>query len=211
MPGRLGADAAHADDEGGGLEQVDCPYSCVFRGPGTAELLGQVVLEAAGEGQHEGHDVRSDVVVIDAPEVRDRHRVLDQFSRVVARRRCGCRGLQPAQLLALFEYAVREGAVGGVGILDLLLYRSYIVNNHNLYLGQRLAEPAGPASGGIALRGSRSSLKPIVSPLSSRAFLRLEHHFLMRATIPSSRVASSRLRRSALRLSSSVPCTGVSN
>ena len=40
-------------------------------GPLAPQLLGEVAVEAAGEGQHEGQDVGGDVVVVDLAEVRD--------------------------------------------------------------------------------------------------------------------------------------------
>ena len=61
------------------------------------QLLGDIVLQAAGEGQHEGHDVRGDVLVEDATEVRDHDRMGDQLREVIARRWGDGRGLEPPE------------------------------------------------------------------------------------------------------------------
>src|SRR6266851_2989908 len=68
------------------------------RGPPLApELQRQVVVEPAREREHEGHDVRADVVVVDLAEVGDHRRVRDQLVVIVAGGRRSLRGLEPAE------------------------------------------------------------------------------------------------------------------
>ena len=59
--------------------------------------LRQVVVEPAREGEHEGHDVRGDVIVEDLAEIGDRDRVRDELGVVVAGGRRGLRRLEPAE------------------------------------------------------------------------------------------------------------------
>ena len=115
-PGRLGADPAHAHDERARLGQVDDAVRLLaLRPPLAAELARNVVVQAPREGQHEGHDVRGDVVVVDLAEVGDDDRVIDQLPRVVAGRRRGLRGLQPAELAGGSQQRRRDRAEGGLG------------------------------------------------------------------------------------------------
>ena len=105
---RLAADAAHADDQrrrlgqmhDAGVERLGLLFA--------AHLLRQVVVQAAREGQHEGHDVRADVIVEDLAEVGDHHGVRDQLGIVVPGRRRRLRRLQPAQA------ARRASTSGGI-------------------------------------------------------------------------------------------------
>ena len=65
--------------------------------PFAPELLRDVVMQPAGKGEHKGHDMRADVVVVDLAEIGDRHRVRDQLGIVIAGGGCRLRRLQPAQ------------------------------------------------------------------------------------------------------------------
>jgi len=74
----LRADPAHADDERGGLRQVDHAAIVRLPAPLAPELPRQVVLEPARERQDERHDVRADVVVVDLSEIRHHDGMSDQ-------------------------------------------------------------------------------------------------------------------------------------
>ena len=65
--------------------------------PLAAQLLREVVVQPAREGEHEGHDVRADVIVVDLAEVGDDDRMRDQLRVVVAGGRRGLRRLEPAE------------------------------------------------------------------------------------------------------------------
>ena len=65
--------------------------------PFAPELLRDIDMQATRESQHEGHDVRADMVVEDFPEVGHDEGVFDQLRIVVAGGGCGLRRLQPAQ------------------------------------------------------------------------------------------------------------------
>jgi hypothetical protein len=54
-------------------------------------------MQAACEGQHEGHDVCADMVVEDLAKVGDGERMLDQFRIVIAGSWRSLWRLQPAQ------------------------------------------------------------------------------------------------------------------
>ena len=98
-PRRLGADPADADDQRRRLGQVhDGVVLARRRLPFAAQLLRHVDLQAARKGQHEAHDVRGDVVVVDLAEIGDLHRVRDQLGIIIAGRRRRLRRLQPAQI-----------------------------------------------------------------------------------------------------------------
>ena len=84
MPCRLGADAAHADDEGCRLRQVDGLTLFGAAVPFTAELVAKVDVQVAGEGEDEGHDVDGNMVVVDAANIRHRDITGDQFGEVEA-------------------------------------------------------------------------------------------------------------------------------
>ena len=98
-PRHLGADAADPDDQRGRLGQMHGAGVARHLLPLALQLLRQIDMQAAREMQHEGHDMRADMVVEDLPEIGDDDRVLDQLRIVVAGRRRDLRRLQPAQLL----------------------------------------------------------------------------------------------------------------
>jgi hypothetical protein len=68
-----------------GVERLGAPL--------PRELARQVQVQPAGEGQHERHDVRGDVVVVDLAEVRHDHGVGDQLGVVEPRWRGRLGGL----------------------------------------------------------------------------------------------------------------------
>ena len=98
QPRRLRADPADADDQRGRLRQMHHIAGLPRRLlPLAAQLLRNVHVQPAREGQHESHDMRADMIVEDFPEIGDLHRVRDQFGIVITRRRRDLRRLQPAQ------------------------------------------------------------------------------------------------------------------
>ena len=137
QPRRLAADAAHAHDQRGGLGQVH-HAGIGRRGPPLApELERQVVVEPAREREHEGHDVRADVVVVDLAEVGDHHRVRDQLVVIVAGGRRGLRRLEPPEAPGLAEQRRRRGAEGGLGAADLARGVRFVLRDDDGQLGQR--------------------------------------------------------------------------
>ena len=78
------------------------------RPPLAPELLRQVDVQPPRERQHEGHDVRADVVVVDLAEVGDDHRMRDQLRIVEPRRRRRLRRLQPPQPRRMLQQRRRQ-------------------------------------------------------------------------------------------------------
>ena len=116
---RLGADAAHAEDQSSRLGQV---HDAGIERPGAilaTHLLRQVGVKIAREGEDERHDVRADVIVIDLAEIGDHDGMRDELGIIEAGRRSGLRGLQPAQPPRGSQHLGRDRAEGGVGIGDI--------------------------------------------------------------------------------------------
>src|SRR5438105_10779436 len=95
----LRANAAHADNERGGLRQVDDARVKLRWLPLMPQLLRNVVVESASERQHKRHDVRGYVLVENAAEIRHNHRMGNELWKIVASRRRNCWRLQPPQLV----------------------------------------------------------------------------------------------------------------
>jgi hypothetical protein len=112
--------------------------------PLPAQLPRQVVVEPAREGEHEGHDVGADVVVVDLAGVGDDHRMGDQVGIVEAGRRRGQGRLQPPQPLRLREQGRRERAEGGLGPADLAGGLGLVLRHHHRQLGERGGDMGGP-------------------------------------------------------------------
>ncbi len=151
-PRHLAADAADADDQCGCLGQMDdagIPRQFL---PFAAHLLGNVVVQPAGKGQHKGHHMGADVVVVDLAEIGDRHRMRDQLGVVIPGRRCGLRRLQPAQPLGLAQQVGRDRPEYGIGMSNHLRRMRVVFGNNDLELGHRGGEARPPLAGLIGLR-----------------------------------------------------------
>ena len=71
--------------------------------PYAGNLLGNIELEPTGEGQHEGHDMGANVVVVDFPGVGHHHLAFDEALVVVAGRGTGQWAGDPAQVAGPLE------------------------------------------------------------------------------------------------------------
>jgi hypothetical protein len=153
QPRRFGADAAHADDQRGGVGQVDdAARFPALRAPFTLELPREVVVKAARERQDERHDVRADEIVVDLAEVRDRDRMRDQRGRVVSGRRRRLRRLEPPEPRGLAEQAVGDGAEGGLGVADDAGGVRLGLGDGHRELGDGGGEARGPLASLVRLR-----------------------------------------------------------
>src|SRR3989442_4927433 len=101
-------------------------------------------MEVAGEGEHERHDVRADVVVVDLAEVGDDDRVLDQRRIVVAGGRRGLRRLEPPQPLGLCEQIRVQRAERAVGVRDGGARGSRVLGHDDLEPGNAGLDARGP-------------------------------------------------------------------
>ena len=72
-------------------------------------------MKPARKGQHEGHHMRADMVVVDFAEIGDRDRMGDQFGVVIAGRGCGLRRLQPLQPPSFAQKVGRDRAEDSIG------------------------------------------------------------------------------------------------
>ncbi len=96
--GGFGTDPPDTDDQRRRLRKVDDSSVQWIRSPLMPHLEREVMVQAAGEGEHECHDVRGDMLVEDAPEIGHDHRVLDELREVEPGRRRNRRRLKPLQL-----------------------------------------------------------------------------------------------------------------
>ncbi len=147
------------DDERGRFRQVDDAGVQRRRGPFVADLVRKIVLEAAGEGEHEGHDVRGDVVVEDAAEVGDRYRVGDELRRVIARWRGDGRPLQPLQLARHTHQLGRDRAKRGIGIGDLAPGIVQILGHHDAQFRHFRSHRRGPSASKVPLRRQKHQFR----------------------------------------------------
>ena len=92
----LAADAAHTDHHRRGLGQVD---GGVALAPDSLNLLRDVDLQPAGEGQQQRHDMGADVVVVDLAGVGDHHLTVDKRLSIVPGPRAGLGTGDPAEFL----------------------------------------------------------------------------------------------------------------
>ena len=135
-PRDLAADAADPDDQRGGLGQVDHTLVLPRLPPFAAQLLRDVALQAAGEGQHKRHHMRADMVVVDFAKIGDLDRVGDQLGIVVAGRRGRLRRLQPSEVPGLAQQFGRDRAKRGLGGGDRALGLGPVLGHHDLHLRQ---------------------------------------------------------------------------
>src|SRR5216110_1438293 len=110
------------------------------------------VLAFAREGEHEGHDVGADRVVVDLAEVRDDHRMRDQSRRVVAGGRRRLRRLQPAQPSGFGEQRVGHRAERGVGVADGTRGVRVGLRDDDGQAGDRFLEALRPGTSLVGLR-----------------------------------------------------------
>ena len=106
LAGGFGADAADADDQRGRLGQVGRGAALAALAPVAFELVAEVAVHAARKGQHEGHDVGGDMVVVDAADIGHSDVAGDQLGEVIALGRPGRWRGQP------FEVAGRGQQLG---------------------------------------------------------------------------------------------------
>jgi hypothetical protein len=118
------------------------------RAPLAPLLLGQVVVEAAREGQDERHDVGGNVIVVDFPEVGDHQRVGDEVGIVVAGGRRRLRRLQPTERACPLQERGGERTEGRVGLPDLSRRVGLVAGDDDAKRGKRRAEAGGPVIGG---------------------------------------------------------------
>ena len=97
-PRDFAADPADADDQRRRLGQVDDALILRRLLPLAAQLLRNVTLQAAREGQHKGHHMGADMVVIYFAEIGDLDGVGDQLRIIIAGGRCRLRRLQPFEI-----------------------------------------------------------------------------------------------------------------
>ena len=97
-PSSLRADAAHPNDERCSLGQVDHPGVERRRKPFAIQLLRQIPMQSAREGEDKCHDVRADMVIENFAEICHNRGVRNQLRVVPARRRSRLGGLNPAKL-----------------------------------------------------------------------------------------------------------------
>ena len=109
------ADAADADNEGGGFGQVHRITALAALEPFAAELGREIALHAAGKDQHKSHYVVADVIVVDAARIGDGDRTGNQFGKIKARTGAGGRAGQPVQLWSGFEQLGVHSAKGASG------------------------------------------------------------------------------------------------
>ena len=159
QPRGLRADAADTDDQRGRLRQMHDTAVLARLLPLAAELLRDEHVQPAGEGQHESHDVRADVVVEDFAKVGDRQRMLDQLGIVVSRGRCDLRCLQPAQPPRLRQHLAWQPAERCLGIDDLALRRRLIFGNYHPHFRHCLGQRAAPATRYVRLRRQHDELE----------------------------------------------------
>ena len=110
--GGFSADAADADNEGGGVGQVDY---LVAGFPLGVDLLSDVGVQAAREGEDVGHDVVGYVVVVDVAGVGDGYVAVYEVGVVVSGGWAGLGAGYPAQVVSLFEDFGDDVSEGGVG------------------------------------------------------------------------------------------------
>ena len=151
-PGDLAADATDPDDQHGRLGEVN--HALVLRRlfPFAAQLLRDVALQPTGEGQHERHHMRGDMVVVDFAEIGDLDGVGDQLRIIIAGGRCRLRRLQPFEPPRLAQQRRRDRAKSGFGAGDRPLGAGHVLGDEHVELGHRGGEPRAPFARLIILR-----------------------------------------------------------
>ena len=94
------ANAPHADDQRGGLAQVDIGMPAGVLVPAPLPLRLQVVRQPTRQRQHKHENVMADVVEVDPARVAHHHRVGNQRGVVIARGRPGLGILSQRSLVA---------------------------------------------------------------------------------------------------------------
>ena len=155
---RLRANPAHADNQRGGLRQMDHSSVESVGSPLVSKLARNVALEPTRERQDEGHDVRGDVLVEDAALVGDHHGVVDELVIVEARRGGNGRRLQPLQLPGLAQHVGRQRPERRIGVDDLLTRIPRRFGDDDVERGHLLGERDCPTTGGLALRRQKHKL-----------------------------------------------------
>ena len=146
------ADAANADDQRGRLGQMHDSRIVRQFLPFAFQLLRNVMMQPTGEGQHERHHMRADMVIVDLAEIGDGHRMCDQLGVVVAGRGRGLRCLQPAQPARPGQEVGRDYAKGGVGMGDHLGRMRVVFGDYDFELGQCRSEAPAPLARLFGLR-----------------------------------------------------------
>jgi len=126
--------------------------------PLALQLLRDVVVQTARKGQHKGHHMRADVVVVNFAEVGDRDRMSDQFRVVIAGRRRRLRCLQPTKVPGLAQQVGRDRTEGGVGMRQRLGRLFAILRDDDFEFGQSGGEPRAPLAGLFTLRRQHHEL-----------------------------------------------------
>ena len=144
--GGFGADAADAVDQHGRFGQVEVAALAGARVPAALGLGGAPIGQAAGEREHEHHDVLGDVVGVDAARVADHHRMFRQLRVVIARRRAGEGVLEQAEALDRWEQIGSDAAVGSVGVDQFAGGGFVVFGDDDVEIGQFARHAARPGA-----------------------------------------------------------------
>src|ERR1700694_1105569 len=87
--------------------------------PFMLTLEREILVEPAGKGEHEGHDVRGDVLIENAAKVGDGDWMSYQLRRVVPSRRRNGGRLEPLQPVRRLHQLRRQSSKSSISVGDL--------------------------------------------------------------------------------------------